>query len=89
MEAGSWKNKLYFGDNLDILREHVQDETVSVGFYEPKHFPGHQYPRIQILTIKELLEGKEAQYSRMAPPATFKRAQRHRTSIEDQQKFTM
>ena len=21
-----WKNKLYFGDNLDILREHVPDE---------------------------------------------------------------
>ena len=41
------------------------------------------------LTIKELLEGKEAQYPRMALPATFKRAQRHRKSIEDQQKFTI
>ncbi len=26
MASPSWKNKLYFGDNLDILREHV-------GFY--------------------------------------------------------
>jgi len=64
-------------------------ESAAGGFYEPEHFPGHQYPRIQMLTIKELLEGKEAQYPRMAPAATFKRAQRHRRSTEDQQKFTM
>ena len=62
-------------------------EEASVGFYEPEHFPGYQYPRIQILTIKELLDGKEAQYPRMAPPATFKRAQRHRRGAEDQQRL--
>jgi len=62
-------------------------EAAAGGFYEPEHFPAHQYPRLQILTIKELLEGKEAQYPRMAPPATFKRAQRHRKSIEDQQRL--
>ena len=63
------------------------EEAVTAGFYEPEHFPGHQYPRIQILTIKELLDGKEAQYPRTAPSATFKRAQRHRKSIEDQQRL--
>jgi hypothetical protein len=63
------------------------EESVAAGFYEPEHFPGNQYPRLQILTIRELLEGKEALYPRMAPPATFKRAQRHRKSIEDQQRF--
>ena len=62
-------------------------EAAAAGFYEPEHFPGYQYPRLQILTIKELLEGKEAQYPRMAPPATFKRAQRQRKSIEDQQRL--
>jgi hypothetical protein len=62
-------------------------EAAAGGFYEPEHFPGNQYLRLQILTIKELLEGKEAQYPRMAPPATFKRAQRHRKSIEDQQRL--
>jgi len=62
-------------------------EAAAGGFYEPEHFPGHQYPRLQILTVKELLEGKEAQYPRMAPAATFKRAQRHRESIEDQQRL--
>jgi len=67
-------------------RPMVQEAAAS-GFYEPEHFPGHQYPRIQILTIRELLEGKEAQYPRMAPPATFKRAQRHRGSIKEQQRL--
>ncbi len=62
-------------------------EAAAGGFYEPEHFPGNQYPRLQILTIKELLEGKEAQYPRMAPAATFKRAQRHRKSMEDQQRL--
>jgi hypothetical protein len=25
-----WKNKLFFGDNLPILREHVADESVDL-----------------------------------------------------------
>jgi DNA modification methylase len=62
-------------------------EAAAGGFYEPEHFPGHQYPRIQILTIRELLEGKEAQYPRMAPPATFKRAQRHQRGLQEQQRL--
>jgi len=62
-------------------------EAAAGGFYEPEHFPGHQYPRIQILTIRELLEGKEAQYPRMAPVATFKRAQRHQRSLQEQQRL--
>jgi len=63
------------------------EEAATAGYYEPEHFPCHQYPRIQILTIRELLDGKEAEYPRMAPPATFKRAQRHRKSTQDQQRL--
>jgi len=33
-EAG-WKNKLYFGDNLVILREHVQEESVDLVYLDP------------------------------------------------------
>lgn len=51
-------------------------EAVSAGFYEPEHFPGHRFPRLQILTINDLLEGVEAQYPRFAPRATFRRAPR-------------
>ena len=53
-------------------------EAEAAGFYEPEHFPGQRYPRIQLLTIEALLSGKHAEYPRMAPPATFRRAPRRR-----------
>jgi hypothetical protein len=30
-----WKNKLFFGDNLQILRKHVADETVDLVYLDP------------------------------------------------------
>ena len=30
-----WKNKLYFGDNVYILREHVPDESVDLVYLDP------------------------------------------------------
>ena len=30
-----WKNQLYFGDNLDILREHVADESADLIYLDP------------------------------------------------------
>ena len=53
-------------------------EAEAAGFYEPEHFPGQRYPRIQLLTIEALLSGKHAQYPRMAPSATFRHAPRRR-----------
>ena len=32
---GDWKNKLYFGDNLRILRDHVPDESVDLVYLDP------------------------------------------------------
>ncbi len=59
--------------------EPMRQEAVAAGFYEPEHFPGQLYSRIQILTIEALLSGEEqAEYPRMAPPATFRRAPRRR-----------
>ena len=58
--------------------EPMQREATAAGFYEPEHFPGQLYPRIQILTIEALLSGKHAKYPRMAPPATFRHAPRRR-----------
>lgn len=60
----------------------MRQEAVATGFYSPELFPGHQYPRLQILTIRELLEGKNAEYPRMAPEATFTRAKRRRRQAE-------
>ena len=57
----------------------MQQEATAAGFYEPEHFPGHQYPRVQLLTIEDLLEGRAAaQYPRFAPQATFRQAPRRR-----------
>lgn len=33
--AQDWKNKLYYGDNLDILREHIADESVDLIYLDP------------------------------------------------------
>jgi site-specific DNA-methyltransferase (adenine-specific) len=30
-----WKNRLYFGDNLKILREHVADASVDLIYLDP------------------------------------------------------
>jgi hypothetical protein len=55
------ENVLYYGDNLDVLRLHVADESVereeaaSAGFYKS---PWGQHSKIQLLTVAELLEGK-------------------------------
>jgi len=52
----------------------MKAEAAGAGFYEPEHFPGHQVPRVQILTIAELLEGTQVLYPRVAPGETFARA---------------
>jgi site-specific DNA-methyltransferase (adenine-specific) len=49
---------------LITLREPTKPmltEAAATGFYESKDFPG-RYPRLQILTIAELLEGKKIHY---------------------------
>ena len=55
------ENKLYYGDNLDILKRHVRDGT---------------YPRLQLLTVKELLEGRKLQLPEARVDVTFKKAAR-------------
>jgi DNA modification methylase len=66
----------------------MKTEAVSAGFYEPERFPGKKFQRIQILTIKDLLEGKKLQYAQLAP-ATFQKAQRKgKKGVQDQESFT-
>jgi site-specific DNA-methyltransferase (adenine-specific) len=59
---------------LEEPTEPMRTEAVSAGFYEPRYFRGKQYPRIQILTIKELLNGAELQYPQQQV-VTFKKAE--------------
>ena len=56
----------------------MEQEALEAGFYAPEAFPDHQFPRVQILTIEDLLSGAQPQYPRYAPAATFQRAPRRR-----------
>ena len=58
------------------------DEALDAGFYVPEHFPDHPFPRVQIATIEDLLNGKGPDVPRLglADAPTFRRAARHRRS---------
>lgn len=42
----------------------MKKEAASTGIYTPELFPNQKYSRLQILTIEDLLNGKELQYPR-------------------------
>ena len=56
----------------------MQQEATQAGFYEPEHFPEHRFPRVQILTIAELLSGVPPQYPRFAPTVSYGNGGRRR-----------
>jgi len=37
------KNVLYYGDNLDVLRQHIKDETVDLIYLDPPFKGGKVY----------------------------------------------
>ena len=53
-------------------------EAAAAGIYTPERFPEHHYPRLQILTVEDLLSGVVAEYPRFAPDATIPHAPRRR-----------
>ena len=59
----------------------MKKEAVSAGFYESEFYS--TFPKIQILTIEEILSGAKLHYPQVAP-ATFKRAERQRKSKMEQ-----
>jgi site-specific DNA-methyltransferase (adenine-specific) len=72
---------------LITLREPTKPmltEAAAAGFYEPKDLPG-RYPRLQILTIRDLLEGKKLGYPAHRAE-TFAQAER-KTKTEQEELF--
>ncbi len=61
--------------------EPMRQEALSAGIYTPEYFPDQQHPRVQILTIDELLDGVGVSYPRGGAPATFRQAPRRRRSV--------
>jgi site-specific DNA-methyltransferase (adenine-specific) len=59
---------------LEPPTEPMTKEAATAGFYEPEHFQGRGVPKLQILTIEELLGGHRPELPRFAPSATFKKA---------------
>jgi site-specific DNA-methyltransferase (adenine-specific) len=139
------KNKLYYGDNYEVLQRYVKDETVDLVYLDPpfnsrqdynvlfaekdgtqsssqihafedtwewnidaqrsyefiveqggrvadalrafKTFlynsDGTTYPRLQILTIQQRLDGRQPQYPLHRRDATFKKAPRSRPAAAE------
>jgi len=59
----------------------MTDEAASAGFFTSEHFG--KFPRVQILTIEDLLGGKTLQMPQSLE-RTFKQAERMNTSTKDQ-----
>jgi site-specific DNA-methyltransferase (adenine-specific) len=61
---------------LEESTDPMRKEAAAVGFYTPDYFPGMKVPRVQILTIAELLAGKSVQVpiASQAQLSTFKAA---------------
>ncbi|HEV2418779.1 MAG TPA: hypothetical protein VGX94_13335 [Terriglobia bacterium] len=57
-------------------------EAASAGFYKSENFP-EQYPRLQILTIEELLDGKQLRFPRHRIE-TFRKAERQSKNAASQ-----
>ncbi|MFD8529433.1 DNA methyltransferase [Streptosporangium canum] len=42
-KSGEWLNKLYYGDNLEVLREHVPSESVDLIYLDPPFNSNRSY----------------------------------------------
>ena len=58
----------------------MEQEAVTAGFYEPEAVTGTQFPRVQIATIEDILDGNGPQIPRLglSEAPTFRRAPRRR-----------
>src|SRR5690606_37238145 len=61
----------------------MQTEAVKAGFYETEH---GKFPKLQILTIEELLNGKRPLLPWL-DPKTFRKAARERIDRQEQLRF--
>ena len=60
----------------------MRKEAASAGFYASPQDANRSVPRVQLLTIRELVDGRQVQYPWLVPTATFKRAQRRKQEAE-------
>jgi DNA modification methylase len=70
---------------LEDVTKPMRTEAASAGFYKS---PWGNHPRLQILTIAELFEGKGIDYPHPAGNLTFKRAPKAETPMPEQMELT-
>ncbi len=63
---------------LEEPTEPMNQEAIAAGFYKPESLPGNRYPKVQIMTIEQLLDGAQPDYPRFAAAQTFRKAPRRR-----------
>ena len=72
MPTPEWTNALYYGDNLEILREHVPDESVDLVYLDP---PFNSNASYNVLFREQSGEGSPAAGGRSsAQTVTVRRA---------------
>jgi len=71
--------------SFEEATKEMHKEAATTGFYESDI--GSKHPKIQLFTIKELIEGKKINYPRGAIDVTFKNAARVKMSKELQEEF--
>jgi site-specific DNA-methyltransferase (adenine-specific) len=59
MTQSDWKNKLFYGDNLDVLREHIADESVDLIYLDPPFNSKRDY-NLLFKTPKKPAKAKKA-----------------------------
>jgi site-specific DNA-methyltransferase (adenine-specific) len=65
----------------------MKTEAAQAGFY--KSADGSKYPRMQILTIQQILDGKQPEYPLHRRDATFKKAPRSRPAAAENLKLPL
>jgi hypothetical protein len=60
---------------LEAASKPMEKEAASAGFYKSPAYQDRAFPRIQILTIEEILVGKGIEYPRLLE-VTYKQAPR-------------
>jgi site-specific DNA-methyltransferase (adenine-specific) len=54
VKVGTWENKVYLGDNLDILRKYIPSESVDLIYIDPPFNTGKVQTHTALKTIKDV-----------------------------------
>ena len=78
------KNKLYFGDNLGILREHVASESVGLIYLDPPFNSSAPHVfSVAALYERRFLKKRKTRRSQTAATATTEESAAQITAFED------